>query len=1681
MTSARLVLAAQTNGAKSQGPKTAKANGAVTVSDTLPTSLTATAATGAGWTCAIGATVTCTRSDTLAAGASYPAITLTVFVAINAPTSVTNTANVSGGGDANAGNNGASDTVAVTSLPTLSISKSHTGTFTAGQPGAYTIVVSNAAAGGPTFGVVTVSDGLPSGLTATAATGSGWSCAVGATVACTRSDALAAGAAYPPITLTVNVAANAPASVTNTATVTGGGDSNRGAPIASDPTAIASVPDLSITKAHTGKFTAGQNGDYTIVVSNAAGSGPTTGMVTVNDILPGGFSVASFSAQGWTCSTTPTPSCARSDVLAPGASYPPIILTVNVPASAPPSVTNTAVVSGGGDQTPANDTASDPTAIATPLPDLSLSKSHSGNFSPGGTGAYTLAVANAANADPSSGVVTVTDPMPTGITATAASGAGWSCTVGSIVTCTRGDPLASGNSYPPILITVNVAPGAPSSITNTATVSGGGDVSQANNSASDTVGISYPDLSITKSHTGTFAAGESGAYTIAVANAGAAGPTNGSVTVTDTLPTGLTATGASGNGWTCSVGPTVTCTRSDALSPGSSYPAITLTVNVASNAPASLTNTATVTGGGDTTPANNSASDPTSIGALPSDLSLTKLHSGQFLPGQTGAYVLVVSNDANAGPAIGSVTVTDPLPAGLTATAAAGTGWTCSIGSTVSCSRSDALAPGDTYPSITLTVNVAPTAPATLTNTATVSGGGDTNLTNNTGTDTVAVPAQPSDLSISESLADTFVAGQTGSYTILVSNTLGAGPTTSPVTVNDRIPNSVTATRAGGDGWSCALGSPVTCTRSDVLAPGATYTPIAMSVAVPVGAPSSLSNTVAVTGGGDESLANNTTSGAVSVGVPPDLSITKTRAGELIPGQPGSYAIIVFNAAGAGPTAGTVTVTDTIPPGLTAVSASGTGWTCTVGATVTCTRGDALGPGASYPSITLTVNVAPDAAATIINAANVSGGGDVTPGNNSATDSGTPPTSACLTIADSVSPNFGANIARISVVVSNPGGVPSSGRVVVLGAPPLFAPPISASGTGWDCRILAQGVLCARTDSLAGGAQFPPIAVTTDLSNAAPASAGNVTFYVGASGCVMPVTDPVQLPTVISRGPRITLVTNSASFVTPGQPNYGVAPGSLATIFGDQLGPAASAEVTSLPLNPSAFAGVNVKATVGNATLDVPIVFASSSQLNVMLPSNTPLGDGVIVVTFNGQATPPFPIRVKGASVGIFTPNAQGYGPGVAQNASSDGGLEQNSLIAPAAPGQIVVLWATGLGPVQGNEFAMPLPGPLHVPVEIYVGGQKVQRIYAGRSGCCVGMDQIHFVVPQTVQGCYVPVFVNAAGVISNTITLSLSGNYLCADTSGLTAVQLERLKIRDALIEGTISLNRSILPDGTIQDYALETYRNLDLFTALVTEPDFPIPPMASCTVGQSRRDGLGKAPAAPLYVPADRLSVFPLREKPNAYMSAGNPQISNQSKTQPLVADSVLRYSALGGQSSPFFDPGLVIAASNQQTAAPLGLRPQSVILPAAPQVTAWSQGSTNPTIIDRTAPLTVRWAGGDPVNDLALITGFKTITSESAGRQGTTATSWFVCAAPIDAGAYTVPTEILQAMPSGSPVSGPSGEQLPWIPGGSLNEVTAQKSSLSIGSIRKPEASRFQTLGVDFGRLMYLLVTKFEVDYQ
>lgn len=155
--------------------------------------------------------------------------------------------------------------------------------------------------------------------------------------------------------------------ITATATDPSGNTSEFSAAVAS----TAPPVDLTISKTHAGNFTQGDTGkSYTITVTNN-GANPSSGLVTMSDSLPAGLIARTLTGNGWTCDSIPaggtagpaTLNCTRSDVLPATFAYPPITLTVDVSCSAAASVTNTATVSGGGDASPGNNTANDPTTV----------------------------------------------------------------------------------------------------------------------------------------------------------------------------------------------------------------------------------------------------------------------------------------------------------------------------------------------------------------------------------------------------------------------------------------------------------------------------------------------------------------------------------------------------------------------------------------------------------------------------------------------------------------------------------------------------------------------------------------------------------------------------------------------------------------------------------------------------------------------------------------------------------------------------------------------------------------------------------------------------------------------------------------------------------------------------------------------------------------------------------------------------------------------------------------------------------------------------------------------------------------------------------------------------------------------------------------------------------------------
>jgi len=267
-------------------------------------------------------------------------------------------------------------------------------------------------------------------------------------------------------------------------------------------------------------------------------------------------------------------------------------------------------------------------------PDLTIAKSHSGNFVRGASGTYTITVSNISLDAASSGLVSVIDTLPGGLTPTAASGTGWSCGVaGQTVSCTRSDALAAISNYPAITVTVSVAQAAGASLLNTATVSGGNELNTTNDTASDiTTIVSSSDLAITKTGAPDPAKpGDVITYTLTVSNSGPTNATN--VTVTDTLPSTVSYISATPTQGTCSqTTGTVTCLLGG-MNAGSSA---SISIQVTAVTPSSAVNTASVTADQPDPDSSNNSATVTTLITFPTQV---KLES--FTATVTGTQVLL--------------------------------------------------------------------------------------------------------------------------------------------------------------------------------------------------------------------------------------------------------------------------------------------------------------------------------------------------------------------------------------------------------------------------------------------------------------------------------------------------------------------------------------------------------------------------------------------------------------------------------------------------------------------------------------------------------------------------------------------------------------------------------------------------------------------------------------------------------------------------------------------------------------------------------------------------------------------------------------------------------------------------------------------------------------------------------
>ena len=828
----------------------------------------------------------------------------------------------------------------------VAVFKSHNGAFVPGSPSNhYTITVSNLGPG-TAKGMLTVTDTLPAGLIATAISGAGWTCSLGPPV-CTRSDLMPAGTTHPPIILTVDVASGAAASLTNQVTVSSPGDPNSGNDTAFDATTIETAPDMIVSIAHAGAFTQGDRGRVYTIVARNAGAAPTSGTVTVLASVPNGLSPVGMSGSGWTCDAASL-TCTRGDVLAANGSHPPLSLVVDVSPSASAELVAVAIVSGGGETNTANGTGLDRTMI--------WSRQSCGAFGsaqryyPGanptwvdagdldGDGAPDLAVAM------STGVEILVGRPDGGFTSRAKYPLGTAPR--SLVLA---DLDADGNLD---IVTANP------STDDVSVLLGYGDASfapAARYAAGDSPRFlatgdfdhdGHLDVVVSSSTDGTVSVlrGNGRALLPRVPSAAVPLPPLGAIVVADFEDDGkpdLMAASDRGGLW-----------RFRGKGDGSFETAVHHAVGSVS---------LNVVTGDFNRDGKTDVASPDFHGAT----MIVVLGNGD------GSFATPVKYSIGWGPR--HTTVADINGDGeVDLLTASSQGIRPLLGNGDGTFRSSYLAEFSNDSSQFLVSDF------------NADGRPDIASVHPSGYYVSVFLGACADLLLEKRHDGDFTAGRNHTYRLTVTN-LGPGRTQGVVTVTDILPPGLTPLTMEGKNWTCNAGSATCTTEEPLWSHPWVYPTISLTVHVSQDTPSRITNVAEVSGGGDAAPTNNRASDPTSVGTAPDLAITLTHAGNFAHGQSGKTYTITVGNAGSAASSGPVTVTDTLPAGMSATAMSGSGWACEL-ASRTCVRSEPLSGGTSYPPITLTVSIDGTTASSAINLASVSGGNDVSPDNNTASD-----------------------------------------------------------------------------------------------------------------------------------------------------------------------------------------------------------------------------------------------------------------------------------------------------------------------------------------------------------------------------------------------------------------------------------------------------------------------------------------------------------------------------------------------------------------------------------------------------------------------------------------------------------------------------------------------------------------------
>jgi uncharacterized protein (TIGR03437 family) len=581
---------------------------------------------------------------------------------------------------------------------------------------------------------------------------------------------------------------------------------------------------------------------------------------------------------------------------------------------------------------------------------------------------------------------------------------------------------------------------------------------------------------------------------------------------------------------------------------------------------------------------------------------------------------------------------------------------------------------------------------------------------------------------------------------------------------------------------------------------------------------------------------------------------------------------------------------------------------------------------------------------------------------------------------------------NFTYTLGDPNPASQTATISSTGDPIAFAVAATSQGSNWLSINTSSGTT--------------PANITASVN---PTGLG-VGVYVGSIACTAPGTAGRNVPVSLQvkaagvvAAPIIGAIVNATGYQAK------LAPDTVFTVFGSNLGPASIVLGQTNYTTNLGGTSISFVPSAGGTAIPAKIVYTVGGQVAALLPSSITPGTYTANLTYNGQTGSFQNVIVVARSFGIATANSAGTGNAQASIGNVNNGVSLvrfttgnttfnglNYLLAPAHPGDTLVLWGTGGGADAKND-AGGTSGDQTAAVgfSVNVEGRQITPLYSGASSGYPGLWQINFTLPNDITpNCFAPTQVTAGGELSNIVTIAIAatGTTTCSDPD-IPAAILSRIDSgKDVTIAGFSVYRMTLADTGTVSQAGSGNVAHY--------------PP------------GQYAAAFAALRINECRIRDRTLPDGPyvDAFLDAGSPL----PLTGPNLSAALTTVSSTVGPAYDY-SPGSNNFGSGTYTlkgnaGSQVGPFTASTIFPTSFTATSLDTISS----VDRTKPLTLNWVGSG-YDQVALgitvyrYSGLKPVSVVSV-----------TCTVPGTLNSYTIPASVLSYLPAGTPVQASIGMQ-------------------------------------------------------